>query len=127
MEQLRKYLQQQSNLGLTWERYLLVCEEMGQPVDYKKKPVDFSDLSEEQQASIGIYNQLQDTYVVPGMGQPVYLGKNLNGLNSICDIYMIDEDSRSTILEMINIIDESPIKKSRDAAKKGARAKPGRK
>lgn len=64
---------------------------------------------------------MQDTYLVPGMAAPIYTGKDYNNLSVLFQIYQIPEESRVTVLEMINIIDEEPIKKARDVATKQAR------
>lgn len=64
---------------------------------------------------------MQDTYLVPGMSAPIYTGKDYNNLLVLFQIYQIPEDSRVTVLEMINIIDEEPIRKSRDMATKQAK------
>lgn len=59
---------------------------------------------------------MQDTYLVPGMSAPIYTGKDLNNLAVLFQIYDIPETWRISVLEMINIIDEEPIKKARDTA-----------
>lgn len=64
---------------------------------------------------------MQDTYLVPGMAAPIYTGKDYNNLKVLFDIYQIPEDYRVTVLEMINIIDEEPIKKAREMASRQAR------
>ena len=88
-----------------------------------KKPIEFNKLSEEAQLSIQIYNNLQDNYLLPSMGAPLYMGKDLNSLGTLFSIFDVPQEQHIIILEMINIIDEEPIKKSRDAAKKANKPK----
>lgn len=64
---------------------------------------------------------MQDTYLVPGMAAPIYTGKDYNNLKVLLDIYQVPEDSRVQVLEMVNIVDEEPIKRARDIASKQAR------
>lgn len=64
---------------------------------------------------------MQDTYMIPAMSAPIYTGKDINNLSVLFDIYAVPIEDRSLLLEMINIIDEGPIKKSRDAAIKQAK------
>lgn len=64
---------------------------------------------------------MQDTYLVPAMSAPIYTGKDYNNLAVLLDIYQVPEDSRVQVLEMINIIDEEPIKRARELASKQAR------
>ena len=64
---------------------------------------------------------MQDTYLVPAMSAPIYPGKDYNNLPVLLDIYQVPEDSRVSVLEMINIIDEEPIKRARELASKQAR------
>lgn len=99
----------------------MVCKELGQEPDLSKKPIDFSELSSEAISQIEIYNQMQDTYLVPGMSAPIYTGKDYNNLTVLFQIYQVPEDSRVAVLEMINIIDEEPIKRARELASKQAR------
>lgn len=108
-------------LGLTWEKYLMVCEELGQTPDESKKPIQFEELPYEVQLQIEIYNQMQDTYMLPAMSAPIYTGKDINNLTVLFSIYEVPTEDRSLLLELINIIDEGPIKKSRDAAIKQAK------
>lgn len=64
---------------------------------------------------------MQDTYLVPGMAAPIYTGKDYNNLTVLFQIYQVPEDSRISVLEMINIIDEEPIRRARELASKQAR------
>lgn len=64
---------------------------------------------------------MQDTYLVPGMAAPIYTGKDYNNLTVLFQIYQVPEDSRVSVLGMINIIDEEPIKRARELASKQAR------
>ncbi len=103
-------------LGLTWDKYLLVCQELGQVPDESKKPLQFEELPFEAQLQVEIYNQMQDTYMLPAMSAPIYTGKDINNLTVLFPIYEVPVEDRALMLEFINIIDEGPIKKSRDAA-----------
>ncbi|WBF79380.1 hypothetical protein IACHDJAJ_00174 [Aeromonas phage vB_AdhS_TS3] len=93
---------------------MLVCQELEQEPDYSKKPLEFSELSEEAQLAVEIYNQMQDTFLAPGMSAPIYTGKDITSLGVLYDIFDVPDAWKITILEMINIIDEEPIRKSRE-------------
>lgn len=64
---------------------------------------------------------MQDTYLVPQMSAPIYTGKDYTNIESLFHIYGVLEDAQVTTLEMINIIDEEPIRKARESAAKQAR------
>ena len=54
--------------------------------------------------------------MLPAMSAPIYTGKDINNLTVLFPIYEVPVEDRALMLEFINIIDEGPIKKSRDAA-----------
>lgn len=101
---------------MTKQKYLDICERMGEEPDPKKMPPSFSDLSPNVQEALSIYNRLPDTYT--GGQVSTYAGKNLSALEIVFDIHLItDHPSRAEILEIITHLDNKSIKESNERAK----------
>ncbi|AZV02009.1 hypothetical protein [Aeromonas phage Akh-2] len=48
------------------------------------------------------------------MSAPIYTGKDISNLSILFQIFEVPKSWQITVLEMINIIDEEPIRKSRE-------------
>lgn len=108
---------QNSNVSMTKEQYFEMCEQLGtEPVD-AEIPVEFDDFAMEVQTALSIYRMLRDEWeFVNGS----YLGKNLNGIFELFDVYDIDVKDKKFFLEMIHIIDSvrlDEIRKSKPTQK----------
>lgn len=105
--------------GMTKERYLTLCEQMGTQPDEKKCPPDFSDFPDSVQQAILVFNRLGDrTY--PDVG---YLGKDYTSLDLHMRVNHIENED--LFLETLVRLDSylikrsgEQLKKARDAAKK---------
>ena len=73
---LERYVRESDQLDV--EKYLRICEELGQEPDPAKMPLEPSEFPEEVQVAFFIYEFLEDHW--EGMSG-TYLGKHWNNLN----------------------------------------------
>ena len=73
---------------MTADQYLLMCEQMGWEPKEEDLPQDGSNLSLECQQALTVLNALPDIW--DGMNG-VWLGKDYSGLDTILDIYSIED------------------------------------
>lgn len=86
---------------MTKERYLEMCEMLGnQPLE-EEIPVEEGDLTYQSIKALEIYKFLRDVYD-SNIGR--YLGKDLSNISSIFDIFGVDED-RKLMYQLIVYID----------------------
>lgn len=97
---------------MTQERYLEVCEQLGQEPNPDKMPPAWEDLPEIAQAAINTFNLLGDR-VYPEIG---YIGKDYTNLSRFIDIY--EPSDEELYLEILNWLDSRAIKKSSEKLKK---------
>lgn len=97
---------------MTQERYLEVCEQLGQEPNPDEIPPDISDLPFEMQLAINIFNSLGDR-VQAEIG---FVGKDYTNLPILLEIYEIDD--KDLVLEVLDYLDSRAIKKSSEAMKK---------
>lgn len=77
-----------------------MCELLGtQPLD-EEIPVEYSDLYEQVQETIIVYNMLQDNWDTMN---GIYLGKHLTSIDDILNIAKIDD--KYTCFKIIQILD----------------------
>lgn len=98
--------------GMTQEKYLKICEQLGQEPNPDKMPPAWEDLPEIAQTAINTFNALGDR-VYPEIG---YVGKDYTNLPILIDIYGIEDSDY--FLEILNWLDARAIKKSSDNLKK---------
>jgi hypothetical protein len=72
------------------EQYLEMCEQMGWEPEEEEIPIDHSDLSDNCQQALRLFNILPDK--IEGMNG-VWLGKDYSGIGDIMAIYNIPLDS----------------------------------
>jgi hypothetical protein len=70
------------------EKYLLICEQLGEEPDPERMPLDHSELPAAVQVAFFIFNMLPDNYV--GM-DGVYIGKNWETCEFLCRTYQVQE------------------------------------
>lgn len=97
---------------MTQDRYLELCEQLGKEPNPKEIPPHITDLPEEIQLSINIFNMLGDR-VQSEIG---YIGKDYTNLPILLKMYGI-EDTDLT-LEVLDYLDSRAIQKSSEAMKK---------
>jgi len=119
LDYLAKYFDNAA-LGITSERYLSMCEAMGDEPDMNKLPPEFSDFPSYVQVSIELFNSLPDTY--SGGMSTVYTGKNLSSLPVLFDLFNIT-DEKLKVFEVIRFLDHrartQAHKQAEKASKKG--------
>lgn len=97
---------------MTKDKYLLICDQLGQEPSEEKCPPDFSDFPVTLQQAIEVFNKLGDR-VYPEIG---YMGKDYSSLDihmRVAGVY--DEE---LFLEALVRLDSHLIKKSSDEMKK---------
>ena len=86
---------------MTKDQYFEMCEMMKTEPIESEIPVEFEDLNEDIQYTIGVYNMLQDNWDTMN---GTYLGKNLAGLTDIFRIMEVDD--YRTCFYIIGILDK---------------------
>lgn len=87
---------------MTKDQYYEMCEMMGISASDEEVPVELEDFPAEIQQAFEIYQVLQDVWESMS---GTYLGKNINGINDLFDIYQIPQEEKRFILELIAVID----------------------
>ena len=97
---------------MTKDKYLTLCEQMGQEPVEEKCPPDFEDFPPPVQQAIEVFNKLGDR-VLPDIG---YLGKDYTSLKLHMEVAGVD--NKEIFLETLIRLDSSMIKRSADQMKK---------
>jgi len=80
-----------------------MCEMLGTEASEDQLPMELEDLLRETRVALKIHSSLKDTW--EGMNG-VYLGKSLQGLDTLFSIYRVDTASyKIYVLNMINYVD----------------------
>ena len=106
---------QNASLGMTKEQYFEMCETLGNEPVEEEIPVEYDDFPDEVQLAISIYRLLRDEWEYMG---GTYIGKNLNGIFQLFDVYDIEESDKRYYLELIHIIDAIRIQETRKSSQK---------
>ena len=97
-----------ANLGVDSDHYLEICAALGSEPDEDEIPPTIDDLCYEAQMALEIYAYLQDIW--SGGMTTFYVGKSLQNLKDIFDLFDILEGSRLYILQFILAIDKETAK-----------------
>lgn len=97
---------------MTRDRYLDMCEQLGNEPVESEIPPDWEDLPEIVQTAMNTFNMLGDR-VYPDIG---YVGKDYTNLPIYCKIYGIEDTEY--FLEILNWLDARAIKKSSEQLKR---------
>ncbi|CAB5218546.1 hypothetical protein UFOVP218_28 [uncultured Caudovirales phage] len=97
---------QNSAVGMTKEQYFEMCETLGSEPIESEIPVEFEDFPPEMQLALSIYKQMRDEWEYMGGN---YLGKNLNGIFELFEVYGIETEDKRYYLELIHTIDSIRI------------------
>ena len=100
------------DVGMTKDKYLAICEQMGQEPSESRCPPDFDDMPIPVQQAIEVFNKLGDR-VYPDIG---YMGKDFTSLNLHMEV--VGVTNKEIFLEAIVRLDASMIKRSADQMKK---------
>ena len=97
---------QNSAVGMTKEQYFEMCETLrSEPIE-SEIPVEFEDFPPEVQLALSIYKQMRDEWEYMGGN---YLGKNLNGIFELFEVYGVETEDKRYYLELIHNIDSIRI------------------
>ena len=96
---------------MTRDQYFEMCEMMGSEPLEEEIPVEFDDLLPEVQEALHIYNNLTDMWDYMGGN---YIGKNMQNIRDIFDMYDIPRTDHRTLYEFICTIDRIRAKQIQD-------------
>jgi hypothetical protein len=99
------------------DKYLLICEQLGQEPDPDKMPLDTSDFPEEVQVAFFVFNMLSDVF--EGMSGS-YMGKNWVDCEFICKAHNID--NVKTVLYFAKLYERILMNHRADEANKKQKA-----
>ena len=108
LERLYKNL----DTGMTADKYLNLCEQLGKDPNPDEMPPDWEDFPEIVQLAINTFNLLGDR-VYPEIG---YVGKDYTNLTHILQVYGVED--KEFFLEILSWLDSRAIKKSSEQLKK---------
>ncbi len=111
LDRLEK-LHQNLDTGMTRERYLELCEQMGNEPIEEEIPPDWDDFPEIVIYALNTFNLLGDR-VAPDIG---YVGKDYTTLNNYIELYGIED--KEFFLRLLSWLDSRAIKKSSDQMKR---------
>lgn len=97
---------------MTKEQYFDMCEQLGSEPVESEIPVEFEDFAMEVQLALSIYRMLRDEWEYMNGN---YLGKNLNGIFELFDVYDVDPKDKKFYLELIHMIDSTRIDEIRNS------------
>jgi hypothetical protein len=103
---------QNLDTGMTKDKYLEVCEQLGQEPVQSRCPPDWEDFPEIVVSALNVFNSLGDR-IYPEIG---YVGKDYTNLRIFMSLYNIEDTD--FFLELIGWLDSRAIKKSSENIKK---------
>lgn len=103
---------QNGSVAMTKEQYFDMCEQLGSEPVESEIPVEFDDFPMEVQLALSIYRMLRDEWEYINGN---YLGKNLNGIFELFEVYEIDRKDKKFYLELIHSIDSIRIDEMRNS------------
>jgi len=103
---------QNLDTGMTKDKYLEVCEQLGQEPSLSRCPPDWEDFPEIVVSALNVFNSLGDR-VYPEIG---YVGKDYTNLRIFMNLHNIEDTD--FFLEIIGWLDSRAIKKSSEHMKK---------
>jgi hypothetical protein len=98
--------------GMTREKYLTVCEQLGKEPSAKEMPPDMYDFPELVQEAINTFNMLGDR-MYPDIG---YVGKDYTNLDIYLKLYEVKDTE--FFLQILAWLDARAIKKSSEQLKR---------
>lgn len=93
---------QNSDIGVTKETHLEMCEMMGTVADEDSLPPDLSDFSHEVQQAVQVFGFLKDMWDPFGGN---YLGKDLSIIFQIFELLQVEESDKSLIFKIVQHLD----------------------
>jgi hypothetical protein len=95
---------QNMNVGMTKDQYFEMMEQLGSEPVEEEVPVEMDDFPAEVQQAFQIYFKLKDDWDTFNGN---YMGKSLMGLKDILEIYSIEAQDRTYILDWVSEMDNS--------------------
>lgn len=93
---------QNSDVGVSKEQYLEMCELMGtEPVE-EDMPLDMSDFPYEAQQAVQVFGLLKDVWDPFGGN---YLGKDLTIIFQVFDLLEVENSSRKLVFKIVQHLD----------------------
>lgn len=111
LERLERMLNN-TDTGMTRERYLEMCEQMGNEPVEEEIPPDIEDFPSIVNEAVNTFNMLGDR-IYPEIG---YVGKDYTNLNHYIDLYGIED--KEYFLHLLSWLDARAIKKSSEEIKR---------
>lgn len=106
------------------DKYLLICEKLGQEPDPNRMPPSLSEAPEEIQVAFFIYSALPDRY---DSMAGVYQGKDLAPLESLYKIYDVtNQEVVTTFLLKIQQVHSAQLNKQLEQKRKASGSKSGK-
>lgn len=99
------------------DKYLRICEQLGEEPDPEKMPPDPTDFPVEVQVAFFIFEMLEDHW--EGMSG-TYMGKHWTSINALFDIYEITD--RKTTLYIMKMYESILVSARADKAEKKRKA-----
>lgn len=103
---------QNLDTGMTRNKYLNMCEQLGKEPSDKEIPPDWEDFPEIIKEAINTFNSLGDR-IYPDIG---YVGKDYTNLSHFLKVHEITDTE--FFLEIISWLDSRAIKKSQEQMKR---------
>lgn len=101
-----------TDTGMTRERYLEMCEQMGNEPIEEEIPPDMSDFPIIVSEAVSTFNMLGDR-IYPEIG---YVGKDYTNLNHYLELYGVED--KEYFLYLLSWLDSRTIKKSSEEMKR---------
>jgi hypothetical protein len=97
---------------MTRDRYLKMCEQMGQEPNEEEIPPDWEDFPEIATLAINTFSHLGDR-MAPDIG---YLGKDFTNLIHYIEIYGVED--KELFLEILTYLESRAVKQSQEQLKR---------
>jgi len=122
LKYLGKYFDN-AKVGMTTEKYLIMCETFGDKPDPEKIPPEYGSFPTYVHVAMEIFNALPDLYC--GGMSPIYTGKAISSLPVLYDLYMVDNHMKMKTFDVIRFLDnrarQQAVKEAEKANKKASR------
>lgn len=103
---------------MTTDRYFEMCQVFGDEPDPSKIPPDIYDFPDYVHIGLEIFNLLSDNFTSIGMGQPLFIGKDLTALETLFGVYAVDKEERRYVIDVVELANErAKARAIRDAKK----------
>lgn len=106
---------------MTQEKYIQMCNTMGDEIDPAKLPPEYSSFPNYVHLAIDVFNCLPDRF--SGGMSSVYSGKDLASLDILYNLFMVSEHQKLLVFGVITFLDgrarDRALKEAKKASKRG--------